>query len=141
MKFEKKIEKQNELVKEVKSQVTQKLSKDDMVNTLENVYSWLKPDGNYAKEFAQNWFEKHVKYFKSNFDILFKLQQDGFDESSLDDDIEKEDLLFSLEDWVLIDDQLAYVKPDSQTLSTTEKMTIDVDFFLNKKINDLFYKD
>lgn len=141
MKFDKKVEKQNKLVEEIKSQVTQKLSKDDMLNTLEDVYSWLKPDGNYAEEFAQNWFEKHVKYLKSNFDILFKLQQDGFDESSLDDDIEKEDLLFNLEDWTLIDDQLAYVKPDSQTLSTTEKMTIDVDFFLNKKINDLFYKD
>lgn len=141
MKFDKKIEKQNKLVEEVKNQVTQKLSKDDMLNTLENVYSWLKPDGSYAKEYAQSWFEKHVKYFKSNFDILLKLQQDGFDESSLDDDIEKEDLLFSLEDWTLIDDQLAYVKPDSQTLSTTEKMTIDVDFFLNKKINNLFYKD
>ena len=141
MKFDKKIEKQNKLVEEVKNQVTQKLSKDDMLNTLENVYSWLKPDGDYAREFAQNWFEKHVKYLKSNFDILFKLQKDGFDESSLDDDIEKEDLLSSLEDWTLIDDQLAYVKPDSQTLSTTEKMTIDVDFFLNKKINNLFYKD
>ena len=141
MKFDKKIEKQNKLVEEVKNQVTQKLSKDDMLNTLENVYSWLKPDGNYAGEFAQNWFEKHVKYLKSNFDILFKLQQDGFDESSLDDDIEKEDLLFSLEDWALIDDQLAYVKPDSQTLSTTEKMTIDVDFFLNKKVNELYYTD
>lgn len=141
MKFDKKIEKQNKLVEEVKNQVTQKLSKDDMLNTLENVYSWLKSDGNYAKEFAQIWFKKHVKYLKSNFDILFKLQQDGFDESSLDDDIEKEDLLFSLEDWALIDDQLAYVKPDSQTLSTTEKMTIDVDFFLNKKVNELYYTD
>ena len=39
MKFDKKIEKQNKLVEEVKSQVTQKLSKDDMLNTLENVYS------------------------------------------------------------------------------------------------------
>lgn len=141
MKFDKKVEKQNELVEEAKSQITQKLSKDDMLNTLENVYSWLKPDGNYAEGFAQNWFEKHVKYLRSNFDILFKLQQDGFDESSLDDDVEKEELISSLEDWVLIDDQLAYVKPDSQTLSTTEKITIDVDFFLNKKTNDLFYKD
>lgn len=141
MKFDKKVEKQNKLVEEVKIQVTQKLSKNDMINTLKNVYSWLKSDGNYAKEFAQNWFEKHVKYLKSNFDILFQLQQDGFDESSLDDDIEKEDLLSSLEDWVLIDGQLAYVKPDSQTLRTTEKMTIDVDFFLNKKVNDLYYKD
>lgn len=141
MKFDKKVEKQNKLVEEIKSQVTQKLSKDDMINALENVYNWLKPDGNYAQKFAQNWFEKHVKYLKSNFDILFKLQQDGFDESSLDDDIEKEDLLSNLEDWVLIDGQLAYVKPDSQTLSTTEKITIDIDFFLNKKINKLYYTD
>lgn len=37
MKFDKKVKKQNELVEEIKSQVTQKLSKDDMLNTLENV--------------------------------------------------------------------------------------------------------
>lgn len=141
MKFDKKVEKQNKLVEEVKSHVIQKLLKDDMINTLENVYSWLKSDGNDAKKFAQNWFEKHVKYLKSNFDILFQLQNDGFDESSLDDNIEKEDLLSSLKDWAMIDNQLAYVKPDNQTLRTTEKTTIDIDFFLNKKVNDLYYKD
>lgn len=132
MKFDKKIEKQNKLVEEVKSHVTKKLLKDDIMNTLENVYSWLKPDGNYAEKFAENWLEKHVKYFESNFDILFTLQNEDLDESSLDDDIEN---------WAMIDNQVAYVKPDNQTLRTTENTTIDIDFFLNKKVNDLYYKD
>ena len=143
MKFENRVAKQNELAEFAKKQVKNQLSKSKVLDDLEGVFDLLNlglPE--YSTDWASDWFNKHVVYLKDNFDILFELENLGYDESALKDDDELDGIRDEIIDnWLLLDKQLVYVKPDIQTFKTTKHITIDANFFVDNVIEDITYCD